>query len=242
MSAYVNRPSTYETRKFSVELETDSCEGWEQCQAETGFSAHYDGSIGGKEFKGSKLSGNDGIAQCVAFAHYANRKGWQVDSRCGYHVHLDARTEEIGHLVRICKAYKGTEKTWLKMVRIARLRGIYTKKINWASDAMPTDSADSFYSWANSQNRYQWFNVNAYAKHGTLEIRLHPGTLDANKIAYWAIAHLEFVAWARTASYSEIDRVSAMGELDQLDFICSLCEPAARDYLRQRFARKCGAR
>jgi len=44
-------------------------------------------------------------------------------------------------------------------------------------------------------DRYHWLNLDSIDKHGTIEIRLHSSTLDANKVCNWVKAHLRFVDW-----------------------------------------------
>jgi hypothetical protein len=220
MSAYKNAPVTESDRRFSVELETATCEGYESIGEKTVFTAHYDGSIDGKEFKGSKLRGNDGLSACVTFCKVANGLGWTTNKKCGYHLHLDMSGESIESLRKICKAYLATQKVWQAMVRNTRKKNHYCAAIEWTNEQIDRiESTESFYNWAGGIDRYCFFNVAAYRKHGTFEIRLFNGTLDANKVTMWAAAHLYFVDRAKSLSAETTARLSTMSARDAFNVI-----------------------
>jgi hypothetical protein len=181
-------------RRFGVELETSECGGYENLRDETSFGCKEDGSITGKEFVSPVLSSDDGLAEIRHFCRLARR--FDVDDSCGYHLHVDAENLDVTTLQRVALAYLRTEEIWQSFVPEARRENQYCQSIRWsASEVRAVESKDKFRYWASGQDRYQWFNVHSYPCHGSLEIRLHTGTLDSDKVCNWVKAHLRFVDW-----------------------------------------------
>ena len=86
--------------------------------------------------------------------------------------------------------------------------------------------------------RYFSLNLNSYGRHGTVEVRLHHGTLNGSKIKAWA----QFVAaMADFSQYSVIEDVKFTDSANRLNNLAELLtllplEQATRDYLNQRAA------
>ena len=62
-------------------------------------------------------------------------------------------------------------------------------------------------------DRYQSFNLMAYDRHGTLEIRLHQGTLNGTKAVAWARFIDAFKQYSATQLFTE----TSLGNGDRLD-------------------------
>lgn len=202
------------TRKYGVELETNACHGLNDLEECTHFGCKHDGSISGKEFVSPVLRGDDGLDEIIKLCRYANRNDWNVNATCGYHLHLDVSDECINSLKSIVYAYNKTREVWASFVPNSRRRNSYCGNVRYIlSEMMDCKDRDDFNYWAGNQERYVWFNVVSYARHRTFEVRLHTGTLDAEKVCNWAKAHTRFADWAAGATIAEIDaRFSCTGD------------------------------
>ncbi len=116
--------------------------------------------------------------------------GVRVNASCGLHVHHDASDFEnnIDALRTLCHTWANTQNIIDGFVSSSRRRdahatycGTYTH-----DDAMCMDNATTMRDASrNVMTRYKTLNIAAYASHGTIEIRQHAGTIDADKIITW---------------------------------------------------------
>lgn len=97
-----------------------------------------------------------------------------ANSTCGTHVHFDMRGLDVGEVRR-----RGN--------RLA-------KAVPALRKLLPSERRDSHYcsqdinqipGYGYHTNRYAFVNLHAYPKHGTIEVRAHAGTIDADKILNW---------------------------------------------------------
>ena len=93
----------------------------------------------------------------------------RVDKSCGLHVHLDMRNRNyelsFSNLVSM-------QNILYRMVPASRKSGTYCR---------PTRGK----TWRVMDDRYHGINSAAYRRHRTIEVRIHSGTTDANKINNW---------------------------------------------------------
>jgi hypothetical protein len=228
-------------RTYGVELETHRCPGYTEFTADTYFDAKDDGSICGKEFVSKVLSGDKGLEAVSAFCRHAERNDFEINRDCGFHIHIGVGDLTDLQRKTVCEAYKAFEALWQSFVPDIRRNNNYCKAIRWQSGDVP---CSGFYSFAGTQDRYQWFNVSAFTEHGTFEIRLHTPTLSATKVNNWTRAHLAFVEFMskralRTIRARFVDR--SLGE--QFDVLCEIFRAAGMDDLCEFYwkrARKFG--
>lgn len=104
---------------------------------------------------------------------YANRS-------CGLHVHLDMRKETkrdpnlvYKNLVRIQSILRGAQP-------VGRIRNTHCRP-NTTEEFRFEEGRDE------RQNRYSVVNGEAYARHNSIEIRIHEGTTDCESIYNWAM-------------------------------------------------------
>ncbi len=114
---------------------------------------------------------------------------------CGLHVHLDMRPDDI----KVERAYAnlvGLQSLLFAMVPKSRRTNKYCKL---------TTERD----WARrSSDRYMGINAESFGKHGTLEVRIHSGTLSARKVNHW-IELLCLIAYCE----KDISRVASLTDL-----------------------------
>jgi hypothetical protein len=223
-------------RSFGIELETSSCDGYLELDGEVSFSSKDDGSIAAKEFVSEVLCGDDGLAAVENFCHRAAELGFEVDSTCGYHLHVDVSDLNQTQLASVATAYGLTYKLWTSFVSDSRRRNNYCARHSWNINAHR--EYERFADFARAQDRYQWFNVRAYCTHSTFEIRLHSGTLNAVKICNWIIAQLRFVEAVAHLPSEEVFRLFANESLSsQFLNCCEFWPEDVAEYLRERAAK-----
>lgn len=91
----------------------------------------------------------------------------KVNKSCGLHVHLDARNLTIDQKVNKSFNLENSLDVLFKMVAKSRSKSTYCKK------------------QASNSDRYSAINLTALDKFGTIEVRLHSGTTDFDKIKNW---------------------------------------------------------
>lgn len=197
---------TGSTRKFSVELETEKSPQYYSLRGQIPWATQDDGSTAGKEFKLAPCSGDKGLEAIEEFCGHAARLGFQVAPTCGFHAHFDQTASDITELKAVAAGYLLTQRVWQSFVSNARRNNIYCGGISWTlKDLDSLDGTTEYRDWAKYNDRYQYANVAAYAKHGTMEIRLHGGTLDREKVCNWVVAHLRFIDWCEARTKSQIE-------------------------------------
>lgn len=99
----------------------------------------------------------------------------KVNSSCGMHVHLDMRNRN--KTLAFDKLYSA-QKLLFSMVPASRLHSSYC-------DFIQGYDYEEFNIHPVTENRYVGINTRAYRDHKTIEIRMHSGSLDAEKIINW---------------------------------------------------------
>jgi hypothetical protein len=227
------------TRCFGVEVETSDCPDYEDMDRDLGWGAKYDCSVRGMEFVSGILSGDRGLQAIDDLCNVANTSGWEVNSECGLHVHLDMRSEPVETLCRIARAFLETAAIWRRVVDDDRYANSYCNKVRWSASRLNgMDSLSSFRNFAGSEDRFTWFNVCAYWNHKTFEIRCHQGSLDADEIKNWVKALLTFTDWVAKHTDSEVTEKFGVGVKvrDKFTNLCEIWEAAGCESLGDYYA------
>ena len=208
-------------RCFGVELETDDCDGYDDLYDSAAWGAKDDCSVGGKEFYSDILDGDAGLDAISELTDLASCNGWDAGSRCGYHLHLDMRSENDDSLFAAAYAYRATESVWFGLVDEARHNGCYSHSARFSCDDID-DYDGRFDHFVNdgTGGRYNWINLEAYAKFTTFEVRLHQGTCDEDEVCNWIKAHTRFVDWACSAGLAGVkEALDGKDSYELFDFI-----------------------
>jgi hypothetical protein len=224
-------------RCFGVELETDACDDYIDLEGKVAFGAKDDCSIGAKEFYSAVLSGDNGLAAIDKLCNFADDNGWEAGRDCGYHLHLDMRSESADSMKAIALAYILTYDVWAQFVTPNRLTGSYARKCRTSADELfrITDWA----RFADSQYRMEWINFVAYNAHTTFEVRLHHGTLDAYAVKAWVKAHTAFADWASKAGWAKVrNTLLCKDNAGKFDCIAQVWESLGYDDLRDYYENK----
>ncbi len=189
-------------RKFGVELEfaTDGI-GREGIARELGRAfdsvglrrwyfldrIHHDGSE--LELATPPLRGKTGFETLKFVMDKLSYLGCYTTEEDGLHIHHDAPefTDNIDLCIRLVKNWKSNSHLIYQFVSPERTHGYYEEDNgHWACPQW-TDSA--IHNLEVRREIPHWdrndLNLNALGKHGTIEIRLHEGTLDFNEASSW---------------------------------------------------------
>jgi hypothetical protein len=214
---YTRMPSR---RKFGVELETDDCDGYRELD-DSFWGAKPDCSVRGMEFYSAVLYGNAGLEACDDICQFADRNGWQVDKRCGYHAHFDMSEESDDSLKAIACAYLLTYDVWKAFVNSSRIEHRYCHSNPASISELYSTPEFKDFSWKHT--RYAWINFCAYNIHSTFEVRLHEGTLDKYAITNWIRGHATFMDWASEAGWAKVrNTFIAMNSNEKFEFIAQV--------------------
>jgi hypothetical protein len=166
------RPSSYRyDRAVGVELECIRPEGVPAVFLPYWAREVYDGSVKTGGVRGKCLEYNVlAVRRELEIRLYKvcqSLRGHVVNKSCGMHVHLDCRGKAENEVWALAKKVDA----WLYALR----------------ELVPESRRDNQYCkfGISRTDRYRAVNFMSFREHGTLEVRLHSGTVDYTKIISW---------------------------------------------------------
>jgi len=211
-------------RRYGLELESKACDNYMQLNR-TGWGAKPDGSVAAKEFFSAIFRGNRGLRSIRRLCEYANENNWVACHKCGFHVHFNMRHESVDSMKAIAYAYYATRMFWRGRAREDRVGCDYCRAmVSENGNLDRIENQDDWDEFCSHRCRDIWANWQAYRWHKSLEIRLHEGTFDADKIVNWIRAHINFIDWASATGYD--DTVSIVHREDHTELITSIWDRA----------------
>jgi hypothetical protein len=204
------------TRKYGIELETYSCNEWSRLNGNTVFGAKHDPSIEGMEFISPIFYGDHSFEDIQDLCDYAKLNKWKVNSSCGYHLHIDVSKENWQSLQKIALAYYLTYSAWTYFVTDNRVTNNFCGRNYYNSTEILNIASQSDWDYfAGKCDRFEFINWRAFFVHGSVEVRLHEGTLDYEAICNWVSIHTRFIDHILTLDLSEIGTLLGEGPLEQ---------------------------
>lgn len=191
-------------RCFGVELETDSCDNYHNLHGKTIWGCVYECSTLGREFVSPILQGDEGLTEVHAMCDLAEQRRWTVNSSCGLHVHGDARDLTSDQCLQVAYAYRKTYPMWKKFVSRGRSDNSMCGSPQYSCEDIR--STEHFEDFAESRDRFEFVNWRSYLCHGSIEIRLYPGTLSAREVCNWIILQLRFIDAVKDMTFDELDK------------------------------------
>jgi hypothetical protein len=177
-------------RRYGIELEYSDCPDYTSLRNKVVYGAKNDGTSGvEKEFVSPILQGDEGLQVTRNFLKRTRR--FKVSKACGYHLHIDCTSDKVAQLRAIAMAYHYTYTIWKQFVPDDRRNNCYCRAYRY--DPVDIINDDFLDLIDMPESRYIWANWESYKLHKTLEIRLHTGTNDQEKVINWVKAHLRFV-------------------------------------------------
>ena len=158
---------------------------------------------------------NDGsLNESITAARALLRAGATVNKKTGYHIHIGADHYGNDGIAALVRNWYTAADAIGALVAPSRLNN------HFCQHTLPESLVES---WAESirngridnagQGRYRSLNLDSYQRHGTVEFRLHHGTLNGKKIQAWA----EFCE--SLATYSTAGGILSSGTGDRLNDI-----------------------
>lgn len=227
------------TRKFGIEIEAYNCTR-EKLASEL-RSAGIDVAIEGynhttrnhwKLVTDSSLTGNNTfelvspVLEGEAGLKELEKVCWvlefcdvKVNDSCGLHIHMDAADFDLQTWKNLALSYKHLERVIDSFMPQSRRQNYYCKGLSSIS-ALDIQAAQSIYDLraAFGNNRYRKVNLEAYARHRTVEFRQHSGTTNFTKMENWIrfLNGLITFAKAGIAGTTSLDNIPFLDEKQKL--------------------------
>lgn len=153
------------------------------------WSCKPDGTAGVDAEAISPILTNDSLNESITAARALLRAGATVNKKTGYHVHIGADHYGIEGIAALVRNWYTASDAIAALVAKSRLNNHFCNHflgqdvIDRWTESIRNGHIDNR---ATNHNRYLSLNLDSYRKHGTVEFRLHHGTLNGKKIQAWA--------------------------------------------------------
>jgi hypothetical protein len=210
-------------------------------QRNDNWTSVYDGSVRGAEVV-SPILDPIRLNEASTVARLLLGAGGKVDRTTGYHVHIGAQDLSQDTIANWYLNWNLLHDAIGVLVAPSRLNNNYCKAVN-AEHA--TTNAERIRNGEISDyrgDRYQSFNLQAFQRHGTLEIRLHQGTLNGTKAVAWAKFIDAFKQLSATKVFNNISELGNGTKLQQCTNLLSVLviqsnlDLKTAEYLKDRAA------
>lgn len=175
---------------YGIELEMSSLSiGSAQSllnRAGLNWAVKPDGTRGVSAEAVSPILGADTLSQCTTAARALSAAGATVNKQTGYHVHLGVEHYGNEAIARLLVNWAAAHDTIGALVARSRLNNGFCRAISLLDAERNAEMVRNGSIQNINGGRYYSLNLNSYDRHGTVEIRLHHGTLNGSKIKAWA--------------------------------------------------------
>ncbi len=243
-------------RLLSTEIEVASASYGDHVDSAARYwrcSIVKDGSLpnGGFEVCTSPAGGDQWTEQIEALCSALAEQDAQITSACGLHVHIDARDFSYWETRRLILLYARIESALYRTVPASRRESCYCKPcardyLYWLCQngyrGTRKAIARGVYGVENTRfhkrdkydgARYRLLNLHSWLYRGTVECRLHTGTIRASKIVPWGMLWANILDTAFRLTERQIEALPG----DPLACLLALCPNAeTTDYVRSRIA------
>lgn len=209
------------TRKFGIEIEAYNCNR-EKLASEL-RSAGIDVAVEGynhttrnhwKLVTDSSLTGNNTfelvspVLEGEAGLKELEKVCWvlefcdvKVNDSCGLHIHMDAADFDLQTWKNLALSYKHLERVIDSFMPQSRRQNYYCKGLSSisAADIQASQNINDLRA-AFGNNRYRKVNLEAYARHRTVEFRQHSGTTNFTKMENWVRFLNGLITFAKTGT------------------------------------------
>jgi hypothetical protein len=151
------------------------------------WKAVYDGSVARGAEVVSPILDESRLNEAVAVTKILKNAGARVDTATGFHVHIGSNafgSAFTSSLSQFVLNYYSMHHAIGALVAPSRLRNNYCGVLQQhdAEDIASRLNGGNF----RASSRYQSLNLDALERHGTVEVRLHQGTLNGVKAIAWS--------------------------------------------------------
>lgn len=200
-----------------------------QWKVVTDGSVHSQGnrSLNGIELVSPVLRGADGRAQVEKVCAALQAMGASINTTCGLHVHIGARSESLDFFKALARAYHTYQEVIDTTLPVSRRYNTYCRPLN----SMHLNAINAVTNLRQIEgvwgSRYLKLNLASYGRHGTVEFRHHSGTIEATKVLEWVRLCQGLCTAARRGTALTAATIEGLAEFAGADV----------DYLRRRAAR-----
>ena len=194
------------TRKFGIEIEAYNCtreklaselrsagidvavEGYNHT-TRNHWKLVTDSSLTGNntfELVSPVLEGEAGLKELEKVCWVLEYCDVKVNDSCGLHIHMDAADFDLQTWKNLALSYKHLERVIDSFMPQSRRQNYYCKGLSSisAADIQAAQNINDLRA-AFGNNRYRKVNLEAYARHRTVEFRQHSGTTNFTKMENW---------------------------------------------------------
>lgn len=182
-----------------------------QHQTHQAWSSVYDGSVRGAEVV-SPILDDLRLNEAATVSRLLLGAGGKVDRTTGFHVHIGAQGLSHDHIAQFYLNWNLLHDAIGVLVAPSRLNNRFCSAVNAEHATANAERIRNGNISDRNGDRYQSFNLQAFGRHGTLEIRLHQGTLNGSKAIAWA----KFIDAFKQLSETQLLTLADLGNGDNL--------------------------
>ena len=206
-------------RNFGVEIEAYNCtrdclareltaagisvqvEGYNHTDHTDHWKLVTDASLHGNntfELVSPILHGEQGLEELEKVCWVLDLCDVKVNDSCGLHVHMDTAEFDLQTWKNLILTYKRLEGVIDHFMPRSRRNNTYCKRLIAITEAaINRASTISDLRAAFSNNRYHKVNLEAYARHRTVEFRQHGGSTNFTKMSVWIHFLAKMITFAK---------------------------------------------
>lgn len=143
----------------------------------------------------------------------------KVNDSCGLHIHMDAADFDLQTWKNLALSYKHLERVIDSFMPQSRRQNYYCKGLSSIS-AANIQAAQNINDLraAFGNNRYRKVNLEAYARHRTVEFRQHSGTTNFTKMENWVRFLNGLITFAKSgiAANTSLENIPFLDEKQKL--------------------------
>nr|DAW09108.1 MAG TPA: Putative amidoligase enzyme [Caudoviricetes sp.] len=160
------------------------------------------------------LEGESGLRELEKVCWVLDFCNVKVNDSCGLHVHMDAADFTMNTWKNLALSYKNMESVINAFMPNTRRDNYYCKSLSGISERriLEANTTDDLRA-AFGNNRYHKVNLEAYARHRTVEFRQHGGSTNFTKMSNWVLFLSRMITFAQHA------KVEAGTPLQNLPFL-----------------------
>lgn len=227
------------TRKFGIEIEAYNCtreklaselraagidvavEGYNHT-TRNHWKLVTDSSLTGNntfELVSPVLEGEAGLKELEKVCWVLEYCDVKVNDSCGLHIHMDAADFDLQTWKNLALSYKHLERVIDSFMPQSRRQNYYCKGLSSisAADIQAAQNINDLRA-AFGNNRYRKVNLEAYARHRTVEFRQHSGTTNFTKMENWVRFLNGLITFAKSgiAANTSLENIPFLDEKQKL--------------------------
>lgn len=227
------------TRKFGIEIEAYNCtreklaselraagidvavEGYNHT-TRNHWKLVTDASLTGNntfELVSPVLEGEAGLKELEKVCWVLEFCDVKVNDSCGLHIHMDAADFDLQTWKNLALSYKHLERVIDSFMPQSRRQNYYCKGLSSisAADIQAAQNINDLRA-AFGNNRYRKVNLEAYARHRTVEFRQHSGTTNFTKMENWVRFLNGLITFAKSgiAANTSLENIPFLDEKQKL--------------------------